>query len=221
MAREPQERYRSARQLSRDLRDWLETEGELASDDPAITPVRPRWPLIVSIRALVFAGVAAGIFWSGTSQLQQDTTAATAVETAGERAQIPAPEPVAAPAEAAPAPVATVVAQTRPSAQAAAAPGRAAHAERQARNAQASAKPVAPVPVTAAPVNGIVQLAVSPWGHVDVDGANAGVTPPMSKLTLPVGEHVITVRNDDFPPYTMTVHVNADQPVVVRHRFGS
>jgi eukaryotic-like serine/threonine-protein kinase len=43
----------------------------------------------------------------------------------------------------------------------------------------------------------------------------------MSKLTLPIGEHMITVRNDDFPPYTMTVQVSADQPVVVRHRFGS
>jgi eukaryotic-like serine/threonine-protein kinase len=222
MAREPQARYRSARQLSRDLRDWLETEGELAADDPAVAPAPRRWPLIVSMRVLIFAGVAAGIFWSGSSQLQQDTTAATAIEAAGERAQKPAPEAVTAPAEAAPAPVAAVVAQTRPSAQVAAVRGRATQAERQARNAQASAKPVVvAAPVIAAPANGIVQLAVSPWGHVDVDGANAGVTPPMSKLTLPVGEHMITVRNDDFPPYTMTVQVNADQPVVVRHRFGS
>jgi serine/threonine-protein kinase len=178
--------------------------------------------LIVSMRVLIVAGVAAGIFWSGSSQLQQDTTAAPAVEAAGERAQTPAPEPVAAPAQVAPAPVAAVVAQTRPSAQVAAVPGRVTPAERQARNAQASAKPVVvAAPVIAAPANGIVQLAVSPWGHVDVDGANAGVTPPMAKLTLPVGEHVITVRNDDFPPYTMTVQVSADQPVVVRHRFGS
>jgi serine/threonine-protein kinase len=76
-------------------------------------------------------------------------------------------------------------------------------------------------PTNAAPIVGVVQLAISPWGHVDVDGANAGVTPPMSRLSLSVGEHVITVRNDDFPPHTATVRVNADQPVVVRHRFGS
>jgi serine/threonine-protein kinase len=109
----------------------------------------------------------------------------------------------------------------RSPAQAAAAQARATNPERLTRGTPANTKPVAAVPAVAVPANGVVQLAISPWGHVDIDGANAGVTPPMSKLSLSVGEHVITVRNDDFPPYTMTVHVNADQPVVVRHRFGS
>jgi len=47
------------------------------------------------------------------------------------------------------------------------------------------------------------------------------VTPPLAQLTLSVGEHVITVRNADFAPHTTTVRVSADQPTVVRHRFGS
>ena len=100
-------------------------------------------------------------------------------------------------------------------------PARAANKERKVRNPTASAKTAVVTPTIAAPMTGVVQLAISPWGHIDVDGANAGVTPPLSRLSLPVGEHVITVRNDDFPPYTTTVRVNADQPVVVRHRFGS
>jgi eukaryotic-like serine/threonine-protein kinase len=66
-----------------------------------------------------------------------------------------------------------------------------------------------------------VQLAVAPWGQIEVDGKGAGVTPPLAQLTLSVGEHVITVRNADFAPHTITVRVSADQPAVVRHRFGS
>jgi hypothetical protein len=29
------------------------------------------------------------------------------------------------------------------------------------------------------------------------------------------------MRNADFAPHTVTVRVSSDQPVVVRHRFGS
>jgi serine/threonine-protein kinase len=65
-----------------------------------------------------------------------------------------------------------------------------------------------------------VQLAVSPWGHVDVDGATVGTAPPLTRLTLPEGTHSITVRNDDFPPFTATVQVHPDKPVSLRHRFA-
>jgi serine/threonine-protein kinase len=78
-----------------------------------------------------------------------------------------------------------------------------------------------PRPVAAAATTGVVQLAITPWGQVEIDGKTAGVTPPLSKLTLSVGEHVITVRNEDFAPHTVTVRISADQPVTVRHRFGS
>ena len=73
----------------------------------------------------------------------------------------------------------------------------------------------------AAPASGVVQIAIAPWGQIEVDGKGAGLTPPLAQLTLPVGEHVITVRNADFAPHTVTVRVSSDQPVVVRHRFGS
>jgi serine/threonine-protein kinase len=92
-------------------------------------------------------------------------------------------------------------------------------AERTARAvkppAAAPAKAASPLPT------GVVQLAIAPWGQIEVNGAPAGVTPPLARLTLPVGEHVVTVRNEDFPPYTAKVKVSADGPVTVRHRFGS
>jgi serine/threonine-protein kinase len=93
------------------------------------------------------------------------------------------------------------------------------------RDRQVTARVVAPAePVAAAaPVvlQGKVQLAISPWGQIEVDGVAAGTTPPLSQLTLPTGTHRIVVRNDDFPPFTTQVTVNDDKPVTLRHRFGS
>jgi eukaryotic-like serine/threonine-protein kinase len=76
--------------------------------------------------------------------------------------------------------------------------------------------------VNSAPVlaNGTLQLAISPWGNVEIDGTAAGTTPPLTRLTLSEGNHTITVRNADFAPFSTTVHVSADKPVTVRHRFG-
>jgi len=235
MAREPQERYRSARQLSRDLRDWLETEGELAPDESPAAAARRRWPMFASIGAIAAAGIVAIALWHGAPDAQPDTVGATTAAPAAALSPMPTPEPAtspsaandsadgASPASAAvdPATPRRPGADARPATRPAADPARAANRERQARNATASAKTKAAAPASAAPTIGVVQLAISPWGHIDVDGANAGVTPPLSRLSLSVGEHVITVRNDDFPPHTATVRVNADQPVVVRHRFGS
>jgi eukaryotic-like serine/threonine-protein kinase len=91
--------------------------------------------------------------------------------------------------------------------------------------AAARAKPVAAATAAAqppaAPVTGSVQIAVTPWGQVEVDGAPAGTTPPLTRLTLSEGSHTITIRNADFPPYSATVDVQADKPAIVRHRFGS
>ena len=74
--------------------------------------------------------------------------------------------------------------------------------------------------VVAPAATGTLQLAISPWGQVEVDGNPAGTTPPLTRLTLTEGSHTITVRNEDFPPYTTTVQVHADKPLTVRHRFA-
>jgi serine/threonine-protein kinase len=92
------------------------------------------------------------------------------------------------------------------------------------RDRQGVARVLTPAePVAAPPVSqqGKVQLAISPWGQIEVDGVAAGTTPPLSQLTLPTGTHRIVVRNDDFPPFTTQVTVIDDKPVTLRHRFGS
>jgi len=63
-------------------------------------------------------------------------------------------------------------------------------------------------------------MAISPWGEVVVDGRSVGTTPPLTRLSLREGRHTITLRNADFPPKTVTVEVDAERPVQIRHRFG-
>jgi serine/threonine-protein kinase len=66
---------------------------------------------------------------------------------------------------------------------------------------------------------GTLQLAISPWGEVEVDGRAVGLAPPLNRLTLSAGAYQVVVRNADFPPFTTTVQVDADGVAVVRHRF--
>jgi serine/threonine-protein kinase len=128
-----------------------------------------------------------------------------------------APPAVAGAAAAGPAPVAS------PRKSAAPAPAAAPHAPARPKPAPPStARETRPATVTAAAAlaNGSLQLAISPWGQVEIDGAPAGTAPPLVNLTLPEGTHTITVRNSDFPPYVTTVQISAERTVVLKHRFG-
>lgn len=239
MAREPGERYRSARQMAQALRDWIESEAELAGDDGAApAPRRSRRLLIATLGLGTLIG--AGIGWQllgGTGVRDAEAVQATAAPAASSVAPavpasavastLPTATGTAAAIDEAAARASAAVATAEAHAQAAAAAARARaeqreKAAREARErqlreaaARAAVKPAAPA------ATGTVQLAVAPWGQIEVDGKNAGVTPPLAQLKLPVGEHTIVVRNADFAPLTMTVRVEADQPVTVRHRFGS
>ena len=223
MARDPAQRYRSARQMSQALKQWVDTEAEVSGDDGMARVFTKRRLIIATLLAGVGIGAVAGWHLLGsaddnhlrpaaiaapaikladkTPPAEPATDAANAAASAGEPATtLPADVP-AEPEEAA------VPAPPRPRAA-----ERAPTRERNARDSRSSA---------AATTTGVVQLAVAPWGQIEVNGKGAGVTPPLSHLTLPVGEHLITVRNADFAPHSVTVRVSADQPVVVRHRFGS
>jgi len=118
----------------------------------------------------------------------------------------------ATPAVAHPSPVAPVAKETLKD--------RRARETRERELRTAAVKPVAAKPAPAL-ATGVVRIAVSPWGNVEVDGASAGTTPPLNELTLPEGPHKITLRNEDFPAFNATVNVVAGQPVSVKHKFGS
>lgn len=223
IARDPAQRYRSARQMSQALREWLETEAEVAGDEGA-TGRRGRRVLIGGT-LLVGAAIGAVLGWQLWAEPEPPRAAPAMV------AAPPSPEPIATPAQSmgSPAKTASSEESSRLAAGGAATVGAPANApktvkpraaERAAPRQAAEQKPtVARAAPAAAP--GIVQLAITPWGRIEIDGKGAGVTPPLSQLSLSAGEHVITVRNEDFAPLTITVRVSADKPVTVRHRFGS
>jgi serine/threonine-protein kinase len=89
--------------------------------------------------------------------------------------------------------------------------------------------PAAPPPSRIAPVRdaaraantaqGVVALAVAPWGSVYVNGTARGTTPPLTQLTLPAGRHTIEIRNGDQAPYVTQVDVTPERPQQIRYRF--
>ena len=219
MARKPGERFRSARQLSRALRTWISEETNGLVHKP---PVRA-W------RAF------GGWIWAAGGTLAIAFIALVWLLTPhGQEAR----EPVAAVPLSAPVTTSPVVAAAPPTpatAEAAAPVAEAAvpapqpvklHAEaprtvkKDKPPAKDKATPVAAEPTpAAAPAPGVVQLAVTPWGQVEVDGRAIGTTPPLTRLSLPAGSHQIVVRNGDFPAHTANVTVNEDKPLTLRHRF--
>ncbi|HXZ52222.1 MAG TPA: adenylate/guanylate cyclase domain-containing protein [Burkholderiales bacterium] len=71
----------------------------------------------------------------------------------------------------------------------------------------------------APPPSGTIQLAISPWGEIVVDGTKRGVSPPLRELELPAGMHTIEIRNTTFPARIETVTVRSGESIRVRHQF--
>lgn len=78
----------------------------------------------------------------------------------------------------------------------------------------AEAKPAAPKLETAS-----YKLRVKPWGTVYVDGKERGVSPPLKKLALSAGVHMVKVANPGFPDYVTRIVVKKGQPGTIAHDF--
>ncbi len=225
MEKSPEHRYRSARGMSRELRHWIEEHTQASDEAAADARVQPSarrslWP---ALAAAVLALVASAWWWTRAPagadagpQVAAESPSAVVPELA--RAVAPATPPTTPAAPAAP-PPAAVAAPVTTAQRPAAAPRSAAANEAPRRAAKPTAAPAAPEPPAAAPATGIVHIAVTPWGQVEVDGRDAGTTPPLNQLALSEGSHQITIRNADFQPHTVRVNVNATQPVTIKHRF--
>lgn len=202
MARNPDQRFRSARHLARALRRWLEADAGVAPTPPRLR-TSWHWRVFAGLglaAAAVFGVLAArnGSFMSTSAPAPSLAVAAAPAVEAG-----PTAETDVAPA--------APVALAEPVAREEAAVAEGADPPRR--------KPVAHRAIPA--LQGTVRLAVSPWGRVEVNGVAAGTTPPLSQLKLPAGRHRIVIRNGDFPPLATTVTVGADKPLTLRHRFGA
>ncbi len=240
MEKNADNRYRSARSFSRELRHWLDentvtSEGEVSAEPPR--RARPMW-LLAAGAGVLLAGALAWLQWAPGHAEAPAAVAAPVVA--------PAPAPVLAP----PAPVVAVVApvpdttasvsapkaaaplataaapdmaapsvQTAPPAKAAATPPKETAREKRLREAREREVKVSK-PALAAPLpTGIVRIAVSPWGEIEVDGRPVGTSPPINELALSEGRHQIVIRNTDFPALATTVIVTPGQPYSLKHKF--
>ena len=224
MSPRPQDRYASATEFANALRSWVDPRvvaaREKAQEAQQRTHRASRRRLALTVAAVtaavvaLVALVASLAFRAPAPSVSTATADATADATAAAitAATLTSPEPAATPSEAV---TALPVALAAPSAL----PSRGSRTSRTAIDARptaaTAAAPIAPFG------NGAVQLAISPWGQIEVNGASVGTTPPLTQLLLPAGQHSVTVRNADFPPFTTTVQVSADKPALLRHRFGS
>jgi len=71
----------------------------------------------------------------------------------------------------------------------------------------------------AAGTAGRLELLVSPWGEVVVDGKSRGISPPLKIVELSPGSHTIEIRNSTFPVHVQKVQVKPGVAVQIRHRF--
>jgi len=236
MARDPDQRYPSARHLAMELRHWMDSaEARALRNEP-----RGRRPAPAGTRRLALPLAAVALAAGGVAWMKFARVPAAVAPPAPARIAAAAAAPVATSTVVAPSVAIAVDAVAAPTAASAAtAPPAAAPADSSAsaakpgdrtvvskaeaarrRKAMAIAALTQGAPNSAVLSEGVVQLAVSPWGQVEVDGKPMGISPPLSRLTLASGNHSITVRNSDFPAYTATVTVDGESPVVLRHRFG-
>lgn len=238
MEKDPEHRFRSARALSRELRHWLEENGQANEGaEPASRERQWAW-LGGSVAAALVIGV--GVWWAAASDetpvepVVATATVAPAIEAASaaaaplpaEPASEPAIDTAIAAADSAGSPIpmesseavsaAPVIATTARNSTAKT-PPRETVRERRAREAREREARAA----AAAPAAGVIRLAVSPWGQVEVDGTPVGTAPPLNEITLSEGRHQLTIRNADFPPYSASINVTAGQPLTIKHRFGS
>jgi class 3 adenylate cyclase len=65
--------------------------------------------------------------------------------------------------------------------------------------------------------DGRVEVTVSPWGEVVVDGRGRGMSPQV--LSLAAGPHTIEIRNSSYPIHVERVEVKAGQALKIQHTF--
>jgi hypothetical protein len=78
--------------------------------------------------------------------------------------------------------------------------------------------PPAPPPALE-PLPGAVTFEIKPEGEVYVDGALKGKSPPLKKIQVPAGNHVIEVRNGSFKPLVTELAVGPGEEFAVQHDF--
>jgi serine/threonine-protein kinase len=75
-------------------------------------------------------------------------------------------------------------------------------------------------PIIADPAKANLNFTVLPWGEVFIDGKSMGASPPLKKIKLSPGRHQIEIKNATFSPYRKTVKLEAGESMKIRHKFN-
>jgi hypothetical protein len=67
---------------------------------------------------------------------------------------------------------------------------------------------------------GTIEVRVTPWANLYVDGKLIAETVTNRKVGVDVGTHVVELRNPTFATFTQQVEVNSGDTKVVDHRFS-
>jgi len=78
--------------------------------------------------------------------------------------------------------------------------------------------PPKPVPPPE-PALGAVTFDVKPEGEVYVDGVLKGTSPPLTRIQLPAGKHVVEIRRGDLKPMTVDLAIGPGEELAVSHTF--
>jgi len=80
--------------------------------------------------------------------------------------------------------------------------------------------PPAPIPASAPePLPGAITFEIKPEGEIYVDGVLKGKSPPLKKIQVPAGDHVIEIRSGKFKPVVTELSVGQGEEFEVTHNF--
>ena len=79
--------------------------------------------------------------------------------------------------------------------------------------------PLPPAPPAPEPLPGALTFDIKPEGDVYVDGALKGKSPPLKRIQLPAGNHVIEIRSGTFKPMVTELAVGPGEEFAVQHNF--
>ncbi|KAF0206393.1 MAG: adenylate/guanylate [Gallionellaceae bacterium] len=68
---------------------------------------------------------------------------------------------------------------------------------------------------------GTVTLTIKPWGEVYLNGKWVDVSPPLTKLQVPAGTHIVEIRNTTFPAYKQSINIKAGEKINIHHKFSN
>ena len=200
MAKQPDNRYRTAREMAVDLRTAANLSPVVGGDaaevlvppPPASSKILRPWRR----QPLLLYGVFALML----------TTVAVALLRSPALPQLPASPPMATGSV-----PTTIEHQER------------ASATSLAPVAQATSPPVETAPFKQGSVSSKsgaqLTLAIRPWGVVYVNGKKKGLSPPMKELMLPPGQYTVEIRNEKFQPHRESIELRKGIVTRITHSF--